>query len=110
MYDRTRAKGAGRTLALHRPDAAVREEDPLQHLAPLVRVRAVRGPVELAVGVVVLREVEQDRGGLEDGEVPAGVVDERGDAPVWVDGEEPRLLLLVSREVDLLGAITDDCM
>ena len=68
------------------------EEDPLQHLAVLVRAR-LRVERELELGVVVLLEVEQDRGGLEDGEVVAVAVDEDGDAAVRVHLDEPWLLL-----------------
>ena len=68
------------------------EEDPLQHLAVLVRARP-RVERELELGVVVLLEVEKDRGGLEDGEVVAVAVDEDGDATVRVHPDKPWLLL-----------------
>ena len=59
-----------------------------------MRVRArLRVERELAQGVVVLREVEQDRGRLEDGEAAPVRVDDDGDAPVWVQLEEPGLFL-----------------
>jgi hypothetical protein len=54
----------------------VDEEDPLEHLAVVVRLgRGVER--ELALLVVVLAEVEEDRGGLEDVEVAAVRVDDR---------------------------------
>ena len=59
-----------------------------------MRVRArLRVERKLAERVVVLREVEQDRGRLEDGEVAAVRVDDDGDAPVRVQLDEPGLLL-----------------
>jgi hypothetical protein len=57
----------------------VDEEDPLEHLAVVVRLgRGVER--ELALLVVVLAEVEEDRGRLEDVEVAAVRVDDRGAA------------------------------
>lgn len=62
-------------------DATHSKEDPLQLLGVLLGVLN-RVPGELALLVVHLREIEQDGGGLEDGEALVG---DGGDAAVGVD-------------------------
>lgn len=70
---------------------------------PLLRdgvvVRLV-GEAELVLRVVVLGQVGQDGGALEDGEVVPVVVDDGGDAAVGVDPGEPFLLLRALGDVD----------
>ena len=90
----------------HTDQGTYSEEDPLQHLAVAVGILLLVER-ELVVLVVVLLEVEQDRGGLEDGEVVARAVNERRDAAVGVQLDEPRLLLRVLAKIDLLDAV--DC-
>ena len=80
-----------------------REEHPLQHLAVFVRAR-LRVERELELRVVVLLEVEEDRGGLEHGKVGAVRIDDDGDAPVRVQLDEPGLLLRPLRDVDRVYA------
>lgn len=75
------------------------EEDPLQHLAVVVRV-AVPVEREEVVFVVVLLQVEHDRCGLEYDEVVARAVDKCRDASVRVQLEEPRFLLSVLPNVN----------
>lgn len=61
-------------------------QHPLQHFGAVVLpVRTRLGERELVLGVVVLLQVKQDGGGLEDGEVVAVGVDNGGDAAVGVD-------------------------
>lgn len=59
---------------------------------------------ELVPLVVVLLEVEQDRGGFKDDKVVPRAVDEHGDAAVWVQLDEPRLLLDVCADVNPVDA------
>ena len=67
------------------------EEDPLQHLAIVVRVLLGIKPEDVLL-VVMLREIQEDRGGFEHVEVASGVVDDRGDAAVRIQLDEPRFL------------------
>lgn len=71
------------------------KEQPLEHLAVLLRLTLGRER-DLVFSVIVLGEVQQDRGRLKDGEVVAGLVDEDGDAAVGVELDEPRFLLDIS--------------
>ena len=82
------------------------EEDPLKHLAVIVGVR-VLVERELVLLVVVLVQIEQDRGRLKHHKVIARAVNECRDAPVGVELDEPRLLLRVLAKIDLLDAV--DC-
>jgi hypothetical protein len=66
-----------------------REEDPLKHDAVVVWLRN-RVERKRMLGVVMLGEVEQDCRRLEDLEVASIRVYNGGDAPVRVDGNEPR--------------------
>lgn len=77
--------GDGRHLSTHS------EEDPLQHLAVVVGVLLGVKPEDVVL-VVVLREVKDNRGGLKYAKVTTGVVDERRDAAVWVQLDEPWFL------------------
>ena len=52
----------------------------------------------------MLPEVQVDRGRLEDIEVVPGAVDKRRNAPVRVQLDEPRFLLRVLADVNLLVA------
>ena len=52
----------------------------------------------------MLREVEQHRRALEHTRAAAVRVDERGDASIRVDREEPWLLLLARAQVELVDA------
>ena len=122
--------GEGRhTLALHGTDSAVlrdelnkREqgwceatygkEDPLEHDALIV---TPGGEGEETFGVVLADEVEENSGGFKDVERLWLVIaiDEDGDATVGVESDEPRLLLTVRGDVDLLdaeGARSGGCM
>ncbi len=80
-------------LAHHRTDAAHLEHQPLQH------ARAPPGVLRHQPAGL-LGEVDEDRARLEDREVALVVVDDRRDATVGVDGEEPGLLLLVGGQVE----------
>ncbi len=91
-------------LALHRAQAGVLEEEPVGHLVVFTRAR---GKADTVVTVVLLDQILEDAAGLEDADrlaVGEGVGDGR-DAPVRVDLEEPRLLLSVGRDVDVLNLV-----
>ena len=76
--------------------AAVPEEEPLQRVGALERVREA----QLVLLVELLLEVQQLGAGLHDRDGGLlGVVDEDGDAPVRVQAQEPLLLLLVGGDV-----------
>ena len=64
-----------------------------------------RVEAKLVVLVIVLLQVEQDRRCLKDNEVVPLAIDERRDAPVRVQLDEPRLLLHVGADVDLEHAV-----
>lgn len=66
---------------------------------------AGRVEAELVVLVVVLLQIEQDRRRLEDDKVVALAVNEGRDAPVWVQLDEPWLLLNIGAYVDLEDAV-----
>lgn len=84
-------------LSLVGSAATVPEEQPLQDLVLLERVREA----ELVLLVVELEQVQQLSRRLDDGERRAlAVVDQGRDAPVRVQAQEPLLLLLVGRDVD----------
>ena len=70
------------------------EEDPLQQNAPVIRVSLAVETKDIVL-VVMLLQVNQNCGGLEDGEVVPAVVDDDGDTPVRVQLDEPWLLLNV---------------
>lgn len=85
-------------------DATHREEDPLQHLAVLVRPGLwVKSELELCV--IVLLEVEKDRCGLEDRKVPTVGVDGYWNTDVWVEPDEPWLLLRSLPDVDRVQTV-----
>ena len=79
------------------------EEHPLQHLAVIIRLLAGI-ECELARGVIVLPEVEQDSCSLEHREVLSVGIDEHRDAPVRVQLDEPRLFLRVLGDIDGVNA------
>lgn len=85
-------------------DATHREEDPLQHLAVLVR-HGLWVKSELELCVIVLLEVEKDYRGLEDREVPTVGVDGYWDTAVWVEPDEPWLLLRSLPDVDRVQTV-----
>ena len=86
-----------------------REEDPLKHLAPVIGV-GLLVKRELVLLVIVVLKVEQNRRGLEHREVVAAAVDDDWDTAVWVQLDEPRLLLDILGDVNSLdtGAIVSD--
>ena len=77
------------------------EEEPLEE----VELLALVDDAELALLVVALGEVIDDRGGLPDHEVAIAVVDERRDAPVGVVLCVLRCLLLALAEVEIDGLV-----
>jgi len=93
-------------LPLHGADATVGKEDPLQRLAIVIGL-GDGVETEFVVVVVMLLKVQQDGGSLEDNKVVAVGVNEHWDATVRVQLDEPRLLLNVLRDVDLLDFIVD---
>lgn len=82
---------------LHRSDTALQEHRPVQQLG--LQVLVVREP-EQALLVVNPREVQIDARALPDGErsLVLAVVEEGGNAAVWVDGFKPVFLLLILGE------------
>jgi hypothetical protein len=74
--------------------ATYSKEDPLKHLAVLV-VLSLGRERELVLGIIVLREVQQDRRGLVDDKVVARLIDEDGDTTIGVQLNEPVLFLNV---------------
>ena len=67
---------------------ANRKEDPLKHFAVVVRLlHRIEG--ERRILIVVLCKVEQDGGSLENGEVAASSVSDRGDPAVGVQLDKP---------------------
>lgn len=106
------------TLALHGTNSAVLQEerdertkdsrkdtygkeDPLEHDAFIV---TSGGEGQETLGVVLAHEIEKNGGALKDGERLWLVlaVNKDGDTTVGVHSDEPRLLLTVSRDVNLL--------
>lgn len=82
------------------------EDEPLGGLARLELVPEA----EVVLGVVVLGEVEQDGGGLEDGEWGGlVVVDQDRNAAIGVKAEEPLLLLLVGGNIAALMLVRCSC-
>lgn len=80
------------------------EEYPLQHFAIVIWTPvAIKG--ELQLRVVVLLQIEEDGGGLEDGEIVSLAVDKHGYPAIWVELDEPGLLLNILGYVYLLYAL-----
>lgn len=95
-------------LPLHRPQPAHLPHQPALHLPIFRRVPGIR---ELILLVISLHQIIQDRAALKHaqrlpfaGAGEAGIR-ERRDAAVWVDLEEPRLLLLVGGEVEFRDVV-----
>jgi hypothetical protein len=63
--------------------------------------------MEAILWVVVRNQVQKYSARFEHGEGRSGVVEDGGDTPVGVDGEEGRGLLLVGAEVDVGGSVWD---
>lgn len=76
------------------------KEDPLEHLAIIVRAIL---EAELIVLVVSLLEVQQDRRRLKHREIVVGSIDNHRDTAVRVQLDEPGFLLGVLHDVDGLG-------
>jgi hypothetical protein len=55
----------------------------------------------------LLGEVDENGAGLEHREVAVVAVDDRGDAAVRINFEEPRLLLVALRERELLDGVLE---
>jgi hypothetical protein len=87
-------------LALHGTHTSVSEEDPLEELGVVIRARR-RIEAKFVLLVIVLAEIQEDRGTLEHLETPTLAVDKGRDTAVRVDVNEPGLLLLVRGDVDV---------
>jgi hypothetical protein len=70
------------------------EEGPLQHLAVGVGFGGGIKP-KLELFVVMLGQIQHDRGSLKDCEIVARSIDYSWDSSIWIDLKEPGLLNIV---------------
>ena len=77
------------------------EEQPLHERRAVLLARDVRAERDPPLGVVLVREIHDDRVGLPEREVAVVVIDECRNAPVGVQENVRRLLVLQRGEVEV---------